>query len=652
MLDTVVGLDINPVAIVMAKVNLLLALGDLVGQLPHVSFHIYQADSILLPDVMLGQASLDQRATHRQLPLVIGDVDLPEPLTELSTLEILRINIERGVQEHRDVLTFVARLESELTQSGLAPTTLQDCLAAARHLYERILQLDAEGRNGVWARIIEQYFAPVTLPKADIVVGNPPWVSWKHLPPYWKTRSERLWQRWGLWATRRSEGGVPLSDISVLLLARSVVDYCKTSGVVALLMPQVILIGTAGTDRVRRCNFSGTWSDAGSAPSETFQPLYIDDFSQLQPFSPDAANKPIALYVRAGCSPSWPLTQSTWSRVARRRRQRRGAVEGWADVVHGLREHLDLVAPLEHGDVTSPWVIQQNGASAGNFRLRGSGAARSYSWGEGGNTRGGDGLLFVKVITPRAVHGRVRIESCRRAGRKFQDVPAASGEVEVEFLWPLLRGREVRRYWVEPPDLHVILPHDPADLSRPLTKEELIREAPHLFDFLSPLTPYLMQRSPYHGVAFTLDCPWPVQGPWTHLRRDSHLVVCQYMSPDKRPPAAAVSPLNDSRTGLATVRYPNNKANVLVVDSAEEAHYVAAWVNSSLCQDALASFVSSTAIPPTALNRLPIPQFEPTDSGHSKLVQLALQLAQGPHDDPGREAIQQKVNKQVRELID
>ena len=655
VLDTIVGLDINPVAIVMAKVNLLLALGDLIGQLPRVSFHIYQADSILLPDVMIGQATFDQSEAHRVLPLVIGDVDIPEPLASLKQLEVLRQNVERGIQEHREPATFRARLKSELARDDLSPANIEDSLVAASRLYERILELDSEGRNGVWARIVEQYFAPVTLPKADIVVGNPPWVSWKHLPPYWKQRSERLWQRWGLWATRQRGGGVPLSDISMLLLARSITDYCKDSGVVALLLPKIVLIGTAGADRFRRCRFSGTWSDSDTAfpepdaeVEETYQPLYIDDFSELHPFAPDAANKPIALYVRPGSRPVWPITQSLWSRQTRQRR--RGGVDSWGDVAARLSERVDPIGPLEPDNVMSPWVVQRRDSSAG-VELRSQIAARAYSWGEGGNTRGGDGLFYVRVVTPRPVNGLVRIESVREAGRKFRDVPSASGEVEAAFLWPLLRGRDVRPFRIDPSDLYVILPHDPDDLSRPLTSAELIREAPYLYDFLSPLTPYLMQRSPYHGVTFTAECPWPIQGPWSHLNRGSHLVVCQYMSPDGRPPAAAVSPQWDVRTGLNTVPYPNNKSNVLVVDSADEAHYVAAWVNSSPCQDALARFVSSTAIPPTALNRLPLPQFDKANDDHIALARLSLRLSENEIDDDERQVVQAEIDGYVTALL-
>src|SRR4051812_32007370 len=96
--------------------------------------------------------------------------------------------------------------------------------------------LHAEHRNDVWARVIEQALAALTLGKVDLVVGNPPWVSWKNLPDAWKQRSEALWRRYGLWQETRQGRGVPLSDVSTLLFARSLASYA-TDGLVAMLLP-------------------------------------------------------------------------------------------------------------------------------------------------------------------------------------------------------------------------------------------------------------------------------------------------------------------------------------------------------------------------------------------------------------------------------
>jgi len=75
-IDAVHGFDVNPVSPLMTRVNLLLALGDRVESLSAVRFNVFQADSILLPEVVVGQVGFDESGTHLRLPLVIGHVDL------------------------------------------------------------------------------------------------------------------------------------------------------------------------------------------------------------------------------------------------------------------------------------------------------------------------------------------------------------------------------------------------------------------------------------------------------------------------------------------------------------------------------------------------------------------------------------------------
>jgi methylase of polypeptide subunit release factors len=36
--------------------------------------------------------------------------------------------------------------------------------------------------NGLWARLLKNNFAPLTVGQFDYIVGNPPWVNWEHLP--------------------------------------------------------------------------------------------------------------------------------------------------------------------------------------------------------------------------------------------------------------------------------------------------------------------------------------------------------------------------------------------------------------------------------------------------------------------------------------
>ncbi len=84
--EAVTGFDVNPVSPLMARVNLLLTLGDLVDHLPEVRFNVFQADSILIPEDPAGQVRLDQGQAELTIPLVIGEISLPRSLASLRAV--------------------------------------------------------------------------------------------------------------------------------------------------------------------------------------------------------------------------------------------------------------------------------------------------------------------------------------------------------------------------------------------------------------------------------------------------------------------------------------------------------------------------------------------------------------------------------------
>ena len=49
-------------------------------------------------------------------------------------------------------------------------------------LYKELVRLDKENKNGIWARIIKNNFAPLFVGRVDYVAGNPPWINWENLP--------------------------------------------------------------------------------------------------------------------------------------------------------------------------------------------------------------------------------------------------------------------------------------------------------------------------------------------------------------------------------------------------------------------------------------------------------------------------------------
>src|SRR5256885_13303657 len=73
-------------------------------------------------------------------------------------------------------------------------------------LYKELVRLDKENKNGIWARIIKNNFAPLFVGKVDYVAGNPPWVNWESLPKDYRDRMKSVWQRYGLFSLSGSAG--------------------------------------------------------------------------------------------------------------------------------------------------------------------------------------------------------------------------------------------------------------------------------------------------------------------------------------------------------------------------------------------------------------------------------------------------------------
>lgn len=200
-------------------------------------------------------------------------------------------------------------------------------------------------------------------------------------------------------------------------------------------------------------------------------------------------------------------------------------------------------------------------------------------------------------------------------------------EVEADWLWPLLRGRDVAPFRTALSGLYAVLAHDPDDIGTVLTVDDIMGRGPLLYGYLEPWLDRLRSRSAY-DLRLTEQTPWGVSGPGRHLRPDAHLVVARYMHPRKTPPAAVCSPLMDHRLGRVTTVYPNNKVNFIAAGSRREAGYLAGFVNSPLAQAAIARQASSTTIAPVTMNSLPIPAFDPLNPDHLRLADCAARCSE------------------------
>ncbi len=552
LLESVAGFDINPVAVIAARVNMLLALGDLAAVGP-ITLPIWRTDSILLPDETLRQSSMLQ-------PRLVGKAwmslatSLPDPfavpplLATAQRMGVLRRALETAMGEadrQQGQEIFIEQLEYEFGAPSATPITTDaqewaDALEVCIHLYDQVRDLADEGRNGVWARIIENSFAPLFTGRFSVIVGNPPWLTWTRLPERWRAATERIWRRYGLWqipkeAGDRARSQLASTDMAVLVFATALDRYLEVNGVIGLLTPDSLLTGDPGGRAFRRFRLT---SGDGQVDLP-FRVLHVDNWADVGPFRPDASNRPVFIAARRDESAQYPVPTVKW-------RRGEGVVQlaaEWAAVKLQLEKTPGSSAPVDRQSPTSAWSFQALGAPALI-----EGGRNNWEFGKGLDTRGANGVFFVQILQSKRAEGSVLIEN----GISGRDptIQITRGWVEADLVYPLLRGRDVQP-WSAQPSCYIIAPYKPGLMGELLDEPTFRTKYSRAWRWLRRHRDTLTTRKAPPTRSWDIaGRDWArLDGPLSHMR-GQHIVVVREQQ--QRPAAAVVQARFDEALGRTT----------------------------------------------------------------------------------------------------
>ena len=207
ILRNIIGFDLNPLAVMAARTNYLMAIRELLLHAANVELPVYLCDSIMTPSEY-GDVFTGAWGKARQLKTSAGDFNIPTEVTG-NPIHLGRYadTLEFCVGNGYSPEEFLERCEAEAIPATEARLHKQ--------LYCYLQRLNADNRNGIWARIIKNAFAPLFIGKVDYVAGNPPWVNWEHLPEGYRDDMKPLWQTYGLFTLSGSEGRPKISEYRV-----------------------------------------------------------------------------------------------------------------------------------------------------------------------------------------------------------------------------------------------------------------------------------------------------------------------------------------------------------------------------------------------------------------------------------------------------
>ncbi len=253
--ENIAGIDIHPVAVIFARVTYLLALMPALRR-EHpggVAVPVYLGDALQWNLARTGEKGKqpDLLAADNILEIFVPPVTLAEPTPRRLDAATLRfpaaVASDAGLFDSvlNTMIEFAARSEPGAAFSAwLAQRTYAQAedRCILRDTYKVMRRLQGEGRNHIWGYVARNLARPVWLSsegqKADVVIGNPPWVSFRYMSGDYRVRfreecrSARLWVG-GKVATQQ--------DLSGYFYMRAALLYMRRTGRIALVMPHAAM---------------------------------------------------------------------------------------------------------------------------------------------------------------------------------------------------------------------------------------------------------------------------------------------------------------------------------------------------------------------------------------------------------------------------
>ncbi|MFD8967842.1 N-6 DNA methylase [Streptomyces sp. NPDC059568] len=603
--DHVAGIDLHPVAVALARVTYLLAIGR---------------------DRLVS----DTRGPIR-VPVYLGDSVQWQQRTDLLDHGHLVIRTKEGGQFYENELRFPEHLLADAgrfdalvneladratkrpTGSKPSLTTLFNRLAISskddqQKLTEnfRILcDLVDDGRNHIWSYYVRNLARPMWLSReenrVDVLVGNPPWLSYRHMSEEMQELFKDMSQSRKLW---RGFEVATHQDLSGLFIARAVQQYLATGGTFAFVVPNPVL------DRPYWSGFrAGQYPD----PNEPVQIAFSGswDLRRLRPhFFPRGSavifGRRMQTHIGEEAKGNTPIPLQR--ETSRWTGKLPGRNADWAHVQKWIKREEHELKYVDDELISSPY--------------------RNRFW--QGATIVPRVLFFVEPQDAGPLGlggGRVSVKSVRSSLEKgrWKELPDQEGVIEKEFLRPVLLGESVLPYRllrsrtaVLPIENGTLLHGESPNLDRYPDLANWWRRAEQLWiEHRSSKRLTLIERLEFHRGMST-------QLPGTPLR-----VV--YGASGMHVSAALVdSPSAIIEHGLYWG----------TVSTREEGMYLCAILNSPTLTEVvrpLMAYGKDERHVDKAVWQLPIPEFDPLNPGHVRLAELgaaqATQIAELVLDD-------------------
>jgi len=652
VMDSVIGIDLNPVAVITAKVNYLLQIhrlltiyGGFLAEQPAIP--ILRLDLLSLHLSRFGEAkkTLDAYIVHKQveevvlrIPLEVLEVEVTKELEEwlrkrgvnIATQSIksgnkvktlhyvvlsLPLTVSRKVRSNISFLrALIALLNTgvEGFENEIGAKLEKGERSALAMFREAVVALEEKGLDTIWHSMVSNYALATYImqQRFDLVLGNLPWVNVSKYPEIYadlvRTTAKDLGVSPPPQAAKKLDVSVPLFAIALKYLA-------GPESVTALMVPASIFRGLHGAG----------WRSCISTKPHSVAEIW--DLSDVEPFE-GAKNQPGIAFVTKGiASQSFKLLRVVGATLSP---DRLGREPDASTVYMYLSSSTVRVEPTDVVQVQFFDGIHWLTRETYEYSKRVLGAS-PYEAHEGASLTGEKGArIVVKAAPIEPPIGAPKNEKYVLIETELsRDLGMAPFVVEERFMFRGIKGEDIEIGKIKTCRLFVLPYHRNG---KPLAEDEL-KQTSLWRNYLSnpKVMKVLATTSTHLKKAF-----------W-HVERLNEKALSQYKVV-WRDGAETFVPAIDTAGAI-----PDNTTHYIPVNSFEEACYLLAVLLAPQINAVVKELVSWIGhVQPRFVKYFKIPKYNPKNEVHKRLAEIGKAI----HSE-GEETLK-KMLKEIERLVE
>jgi len=246
IVENVVGIDIHPLAVIISRATYLLAIRSLVkGSKRPIQIPVYLADSLFLPAEV-------KQYSFGEVPgfeIRFGDrkVSIPEELVKRPELFDPAINAaariavdhaEGGKETRKTLAAYLRKVVPQLYDHDEAEAMID----AVWKFTDELSGLIKRKQNSIWAFIVRNSYRPAMLrDRFDFIVGNPPWLSYRYIadPEYQAEIKKRAVDDYAI--APRLQKLFTQMELATIFLAHTLSTFARKGGKLGFVMPLSVI---------------------------------------------------------------------------------------------------------------------------------------------------------------------------------------------------------------------------------------------------------------------------------------------------------------------------------------------------------------------------------------------------------------------------